>query len=72
MGFYKEQDIDNQEQGLYLPSDSDEEFFFYHTISGFCEITKKYGYELVVKNLDDDTKFELLCALIKSNGMKKD
>jgi uncharacterized protein YeaO (DUF488 family) len=49
-------------------SESDE-MWFYHTLRDFERMVRQFGAELVLKNLDDVTRRNLLTELYKDKGV---
>jgi len=74
MGYYKDIDIDEQEAEQALEAleqnrdEFEEEFHFYHTLNHFSDLVTSYGADQVVKSLSPELRFDLLEAIIKSQG----
>jgi hypothetical protein len=71
MGYYSEQDIQNQEDEdmyNYQQEDDQEEFHFHTVINEFQSLLNQYGSDVIVRFLQPEVKFNLLEAIIKSNG----
>lgn len=68
MGFYKDQEIEQQETQGYQQEFEEEEAHFFHTIHAFEELLQQYGYAEIVKVISPEGKFNLLEAIIKSQG----
>ena len=71
MGYYSELDIQNQEDEdmyNYQQEDDQEEFHFHSVINEFQSLINQYSPDIIVRFLQPEVKFNLLEAIIKSNG----
>ena len=72
MGYYKDEAIENQQmeaaQADYEHDQAEEEFYLFHTINAFSDLLGKYGIEAIIKFWTPEQRFDMLEAIIKSQG----
>lgn len=66
MGYYKDLDIEMQEAEDI--TDEEAEFHFYKVLSDFEDLLTLYGYDAIVSMISPEGKFNLLEAIVKSQG----
>lgn len=75
MGHYSRLDLERQEEEIRNNPpgyEEEDEYWFFHTLASFNELCEKYGFKSAVNNFSDEFKFNLLQAIIESNGNTRD